>query len=58
MFKSLDAFVDYMATNGYCNSEDEDQVKRIANCFNTLVQDLKLIAFDVTKKAKLEGIQS
>jgi len=49
MYKSLDAFVDYMATNGYVNDNDEDKVRKIEVCFETLVKDLKVIAFNYTK---------
>jgi len=51
MYKSLDAFIDYMATNGYCNDSDEDKVKHINYCFNTLVKDLKVITFNYTRSA-------
>ena len=49
MYKSLDAFIDYMASNGYCNDRDDDKVKHVATFFNTLVKELKIMAFNYTR---------
>jgi hypothetical protein len=46
LYKSLDAFIDYMASDGYCSS---DKTKTIENSFKTLVKELKLLTFDTTK---------
>ena len=46
MYTALDAFIDYMASDGYC-STDSDKV--IENSFKTLVKELKLRMFDSTK---------
>jgi hypothetical protein len=51
MYKSLDAFIDYMASNGYCNDRDDDKVKHVATFFNTLVKELKIMAFNYTRPA-------
>ena len=47
MYKALDAFIDYMASDGYC-STDSDNV--IMNSYKTLVKELKLRMFDITKR--------
>ena len=47
MYRALDAFIDYMASDGYC-STDSDNV--IMNSYKTLVKELKLRMFDITKR--------
>ena len=47
MYKALDAFIEYMASDGYC-STDSDKV--IENSYKTLVKELKLRMFDITKR--------
>ena len=47
MYKALEAFIEYMASDGYC-STDSDKV--IENSFKTLVKELKLRTFDLTKR--------
>jgi hypothetical protein len=47
VYKALDAFIDYMASDGYCSSDSD---KRIENCYKTLVKELKLRTFDDTKR--------
>jgi hypothetical protein len=46
VYKALDKFIDYMASDGYC-SNDSDKV--IENSYKTLVRELKLRMFDMTK---------
>ena len=50
MYTKLDEFIDYMATNGYCNDMNEMKVKRIKRCFDTLVRELRLLVFNYTRK--------
>jgi hypothetical protein len=56
MYESLDAFVDYMASDGYCNDKDEEKVKRILDSFNHLAQELKVIVFNYTKTQKTSSM--
>jgi hypothetical protein len=51
IFEKLIPFLDYLSDSGYCN--DEERQKEVLENFNTLVQELKLIAFDISKKPKL-----
>jgi hypothetical protein len=46
MYKGLEAFIDYMASDGYCANDSD---KRIENSYKTLVKELKLRTFDQTK---------
>lgn len=46
VYKSLVAFIDYMASDGYCS---DDEHKRIENLFKTFVKELKLYVFDNSK---------
>jgi hypothetical protein len=55
IFEKLIPFLDYLSDSGYCN--DEERQKEILENFNTLVQELKLIAFDLSKKTKGLGLQ-
>jgi hypothetical protein len=52
MYKNLEAYVDYMASDGYC-ADDRDNV--ILNSYKTLVKELKLRVFDTTKKDEREA---
>jgi hypothetical protein len=47
VYKALDEFIDYMASDGYC-SKDSD--KLIQNSYKTLVKELKLRMFDLSKR--------
>jgi hypothetical protein len=47
VYQALDKFIDYMASDGYC-SNDSDKV--IENSYKTLVRELKLRMFDITKR--------
>ena len=47
VYKALEAFIDYMASDGYCQ---DDSDKRIENLYKTLVKELKLRMFDITKQ--------
>jgi hypothetical protein len=50
MYKALESFIEYMASDGYC-STDSDKV--IENSYKTLVKELKLRTFDDTKREVL-----
>lgn len=41
-------YLDYMAEQGYCN--DEERAKEIMEQFNSLVQELRLVTFDLTER--------
>jgi hypothetical protein len=43
-------YLDYMAEQGYCN--DEERAKEIMEQFNSLVQELRLVTFDLTMDSK------
>lgn len=53
MYKSVQAFLDYMASNGYCSDDDE---KKVEYLFNTFVKELKLHVFDNSKKNHEKGV--
>jgi hypothetical protein len=55
MYKSVLAFIDYMASDGYCSSDTEHKVE---NLFKTFVKELKLHVFDGTKKDALKPSSS
>ena len=44
-------FLDYMAEQGYCN--DEERAQNVMEQFNALVQELRLVTFDLTNEAKV-----
>lgn len=52
MYKSLEAFIDYMASDGYCSNDSD---KRIESSYKTLVKELKLRTFDNTKRESDTG---
>jgi hypothetical protein len=47
VYKALEAFLDYMASDGYCANDKE---KKIDGAYKTLVKELKLLIFDRTKQ--------
>jgi len=49
MFDKLRDFVDYMADNGYINTDDKDRQKEIRKEYKTFVKGLKLIVYRNTK---------
>lgn len=49
MFDKLRDFVDYMADNGYINTDDKDREKEIRKEYKTFVKGLKLIVYGNTK---------
>jgi hypothetical protein len=49
-YKTLDKFIDYMASDGYC--ADEEMSKEIEKCFKNNVAELKLIIFDICRESK------
>jgi hypothetical protein len=50
LFDRLTRFVDYMADEGYINTDDVQRQKEIQREYKTFVQGLKLIVFGKTKK--------
>jgi len=46
VFQKMMPFLDYLSDSGYCNNDEKQ--KEVLENFNTLVQELKLIAFDLT----------
>jgi hypothetical protein len=46
-YKALDAFLEYMASDGYC-ADDDDKV--IENCYKNLARELKLRMFNKSQK--------
>ena len=53
-FERIIGFLDYMAEDGYINSEDREKKKRIEQDFKLLAKELKLIIYEVTKQATIE----
>ena len=51
--KSLDNFIEYMADNGYCNTDDDDKAKQLQDIFRQLVRELIYITCDITNKPDL-----
>lgn len=49
LYKALDSFIDYMASDGYCANDSD---RAIENAYKTLVRELKLRTFDHTKTTK------
>jgi hypothetical protein len=58
MYKALDAFVDYMASSGYCNDNDEDKVRQVQQFFNTITSEIRIAAFNNTRAGKTVSIQA
>uniref|UniRef100_A0A6C0CUE9 C2H2-type domain-containing protein n=1 Tax=viral metagenome TaxID=1070528 RepID=A0A6C0CUE9_9ZZZZ len=49
-FEQIIAFLDYMADDGYVNTDDKEKTKRIGQDFKMLAKELKLVIYEVTKK--------
>ncbi|MFZ9258233.1 MAG: hypothetical protein ACO27D_02615, partial [Candidatus Fonsibacter ubiquis] len=49
-FEQIIGFLDYMADDGYINSDDKEKTKRIEQDFKMLAKELKLVIYEVTKK--------
>ena len=49
VYKSLDAFVNYMAGGGYCNDDDDEKVKDIKDAYNSFEKELRLIVYNYSK---------
>jgi len=52
--KRLIPFLDYMADQGYCN--EEERAQDILEQFNALVQEMRLITFDLTLEDKENSV--
>lgn len=48
LFTQLISFLDYMADEGYINTDNQEQQKIIKREFSYLVRELKLIIYDIT----------
>ena len=49
-FEKIIGFLDYMADDGYINSDDREKKKRIEQDFKMLAKELKLIIYEVTNQ--------
>ncbi|MEN9446469.1 MAG: hypothetical protein RL728_981, partial [Bacteroidota bacterium] len=49
-FEQIIAFLDYMADDGYVNTDDKEKTKRIGQDFKMLAKELKLVIYEVTKE--------
>jgi len=48
-FDKIINFLDYMAEDGYINTDDKDKKKRMEQDFKILAKELKLIIYEVTR---------
>jgi len=51
-FDKIISFVDYMADEGYINTEDKEKEKRILREYQMFVKELKMIIYNKTKEVK------
>jgi hypothetical protein len=54
-YKTLDRFIEYMASDGYCADDDD---KEIENCYKNLVKELKLLTFDLSRIKRNSHLES
>ena len=50
--KLFQAFLDYMADFGYCNSDDPEEITNNKKDFEMLTQQVKTIIYNITRKSK------